>query len=58
MKFIPNFDRPPVEVASLEDIRRYMGDDLDGFSGLEIVDDKVIAYIAGQPVSCIGRIIR
>lgn len=53
--FTPNDSRKPIEVSSLDDIRKYMGNALDGFDTLEEHDGYVLAGLAGDSV-CIGKI--
>lgn len=55
MKFYPNDGRPAISVSSVDDIREYMGDVINCFSTIEIVNSLVIAYIDGQGI-IIGRI--
>lgn len=51
--FYPNFDKPPVQVNSIEDILAYMGDALSGFGALRIDGNKVLTHFNGQYI-CIG----
>lgn len=54
-KFYPNDGRPSIEISSIDDIRSYMGDVINGFSPIEIDYENVLAYIEGVPVR-IGRV--
>lgn len=54
--FYPNDGRPSTEIASIDDIRNYMGDVIDSFNPIEIEGKHVLAYMEGQPVK-IGELL-
>ncbi len=57
MFFKPTGSSSEVEVFSINDIIYYLGDRLNGFTHIEIVQNRVIGYISNDPTGiCIGTV--